>query len=427
MNIFQDFISEQSFSSHIIDNLGIYDVNIYSRQMEEDIDVLEYILMHIYCGKDYLKKKGIFISEKLNALRPIIKTKNQMNKATFFDLICSALSEIRDSHLVFSLPYFQKTHCFCIHNTAYFSDIVLKEDYDKYIVVSSNDSSAQSGDSITDVDERLFQTSEGLLLYGVLSEKPIRSIKCICEGKQINLNVSPIPEKQILGKEIWSYQKHNDIDIITLSRLTTFNATEEHEMESLIAFGKELRASQKIILDLRGNRGGNSEYAIRFIKNLNGNAQLNLNYAKLISQGSRLAELSLYAEHLDNYNKVRKEILSDPVSNWRFSDQCSISEPKYKNKLVVLTDRNTASSAEIMLKCIKDNIPQSVIIGENTSGTLNTGDVRYFYLPNSMIFLNIPTALFAGIFEEGTGFYPDIWSKDDALQSAIDYLSQNSC
>lgn len=423
MNIYQDFISEQSFSSHIISNLGIYDPSIYREQMEEDIAVLEYILTHIYSGKDYLKKKGINISEKLNDAKTIIKSHNRMNKVGFFDLLCSTLNEVKDSHLVFSLPHLQKTHRFCVHNTVYFSKIVLQKEGDRYVVVQSNDVSVKNGDIITATDECIFKTTNDLLLYGVLSEKPIQGAICICEGKEIHLSVSPVPEKQMSDDKLWSYHKYNDIDIITISRLTTFNADEEHEMEHLIALGKECRSSQKIILDLRGNRGGNSEFARRFIENLNGNARLNLNYAKLNTQASRLAELSHYADNLGNYNELRKGIILDPISKWQLSEQQPIAEAQYKNKLVVLTDRNTASSAEIMLKCIKDNIPQSVIIGENTSGTLNTGDVRYFYLPNSLIFLNVPTAIFAGIFEEGTGFYPDIWSKDDALQSAIDYLS----
>lgn len=152
---------------------------------------------------------------------------------------------------------------------------------------------------------------------------------------------------------------------------------------------------------------------------------MNLDYAKLNTQGSRLAEISLYTENLDDYKKVREEILLDSNSEWKCSKPSPVGDGQFKNQLVVLIDRNTASSAEIMLKCIKDNIPQSIIIGENTSGTLNTGDIRYYYLPNSLIFLNIPTAIFAGIFEEGTGFYPDFWSKDDAMKSAMDYLSQN--
>ncbi len=426
-SLYGNYISEYRFTSSVNNGIRIYDVNIYASQMEEDIDALEYVLNNIYSGKDFLEKRGISISERLNEIKAKIKSVKSMNKVNFFELLCSALEGIKDSHLVFSLPYFEKTHRFCTHNTVYFVDIVLQKSNNSYVVVDSQDSSVKCGDVISSIDEGfLFKTIDGKLLYGVFSSKPIKSIICDCSGKKIQLNAFPAPLKQISDTDLWSHNRCNGIDIITIHSLAAFNIEEKQSAEKLVALGKELKNSKKIILDLRGNRGGDSEIAKRFIENLNGSAHINLNYAKLNSQGSRLAEISLYAKDLDDYNKAREEILHSPISEWQCSKPQLVCDGQFKNQLVVLTDRNTASSAEIMLKGIKDNIPQSIIIGENTSGTLNTGDVRYFYLPNSLIFLNIPTAIFAGIFEEGTGFYPDFWSKDDAMNSAIDFLSQNN-
>jgi len=339
--------------------------------------------------------------------------------------LCSALDDVKDSHLVFSLPYFEKTHRFCAHNTVYFADIVLQKNNDDYVAVISHDPSVKCGDVITIEEKCLFKTIDGKFLYGIFSEKPIQTVICNCAGKKVQLNVFPAPLKQISDTDLWSYNRCDGIDIVTIRSLAAFSVDEKQDMEKLVALGRELKKSPKIILDLRGNSGGDSEIARRFIENLNGNAYMNLNYAKLNTQGSRLAEISLYAKNLDEYEKVREEILLDASSEWQCTEPYPVCDGQFKNQLVVLTDRNTASSAEIMLKCIKDNIPQSIIIGENTSGTLNTGDIRYYYLPNSLIFLNIPTAIFAGIFEEGTGFYPDFWSKDDAMQLAMLYHKYN--
>lgn len=425
-DLYNDYISERHFKSTIKSNVGIFDVNIYTTQMEEDIEALAYILDNIYSGRDFLEKKGVSISEKLNDLKEEIKSVRSMNKASFFKCLCSALDDIKDSHLVFTLPYFENMHLFCSHNTVYFANIVLQKSNDDYIVVSSEDSLVKCGDIITAEEDRILKTTDGNFLYGVFSEKPIKTATCNCAGEKVELNVSPVPLKQASGTDLWSYNCCNGIDIVTIHTLAPFSTDEEQKMERLVDLGKELKMSQKIILDLRGNSGGDSEIARRFIENLNGCASMNLNYAKLNTQGSRLAEISIYAENLDDYKKAREKILLDPDSEWQCSAHNPVFDGDFKNQLIVLTDRNTASSAEIMLKCIKDNIPQSIIIGENTSGTLNTGDIRYYYLPNSLIFLNIPTAIFAGVFEEGTGFYPDFWSKNDALQSAIDFLSKNN-
>lgn len=423
LDLYNECISERYSASSVKRNVGIFDVNIYTSQMEEDIDALVYILDNIYSGKYLLEKKGISISERLNALKEKIKSVRSMNKASFFKCLCSALDDIKDSHLVFSLPYFENTHRFCSHNTVYFANIVLQKNNDDYVVVASDDSSVKCGDIITAEEDCIFKTIDGKFLYGIFSEKPIQTATCNCAGEKVQLNVSSVPLKQTSGTDLWSYNCCNGIDIVTIHTFAPFCTDEEQTMEKLVTLGKELKMSPKIILDLRGNSGGDSEVVRRFIENLNGCASMNLNYAKLNTQGSRLAEISIYAENLDDYRKAREEILLDSGSEWQCSEPNLVCNGQFKNQLIVLTDRNTASSAEIMLKCIKDNIPQSIVIGENTSGTLNTGDIRYYYLPNSLIFLNIPTAIFADIFEEGTGFCPDFWSRNDALQLAIDFLS----
>ncbi len=425
MDVYQNFISDKESISNVKNNVKVFDINIYPEQMKEDISVLEYILCNIYSGKDFLKKRGIIVSDKLNAAKLKIDAVSFMNKVDFFNLLCSALSEIEDDHLVFTLPHFDQSHHFCTHNTVYFADLVLQKNGDKYIVVTSNDSSIKCGDIIESEEDRLYATVGSQFLYGVFSKKNIQTTTCICNGKETKINVFSIPVQKS-SSDMWSYSKHQDIDIVTIHRFTSFNEAEEQEMNNLISLGSKLKESKKIILDLRGNYGGNSQYVQRFIENLNGSAVLNLNYAKLNTQGSRLAEISLYANDLLNYEDIKKEILSDPVSRWQCSEIQPIQDAQYKNELILLTDRRTASSAEIMIKCVKDNIPQSIVIGENTSGTMNTGDIRYFYLPNSMIFLDIPTAIFAGIINEGTGFIPDYWSKDDAMQSAINYLTARS-
>ena len=97
----------------MLENIGVYDINIFSEQMIEDINALEYILNCIYSGSEILLHKGISISETLNTVRNQLKSVQVMNCAEFFDLLCGALRDIRDSHLVFTLPYFCKNHSSC--------------------------------------------------------------------------------------------------------------------------------------------------------------------------------------------------------------------------------------------------------------------------------------------------------------------------
>jgi len=77
----------------------------------------------------------------------------------------------------------------------------------------------------------------------------------------------------------------------------------------------------------------------------------------------------------------------------------------------------------LFVKLCKNHLNNCIIMGENTKGCMNTGDIRYFYLPNSLSFLSIPTARFPNIFEEGIGFIPDYWIDNaDPINCIVKWL-----
>ncbi len=405
----------------MLKDLAVFDINIFREQMMEDVDTLEYILEEVYSGFESLNKRGLSVRGMLNGLREQLSSTSVMNVAEFFDLICEALQAIRDSHLIFSLPYFDKRHSFCAHSTVYLADVILKKEGNDYFVLSSSDEKVTCGSKIEIETEYLFKASKSEFLIGKFGEETLREIPLCLNGREIGVNISPATEKTQSSGPLWKHTFCNGADIVEIRSLAAFSEDEKQELEKLVSLGKSLKDASKVIVDLRGNKGGDSEFARRFIENLNGQAVLNLNYAKRDSPGSRLAEVCFYAQSKKDYDRIRTEILMDQQSDWKVAERKPIEVGEFKNALLILTDRNTASSAEIMVKCLRDNIPQSVVIGENTSGTLCTGDIRYYYLPNSKIFLNVPTAVFSGILEEGVGLLPDYWCKGDALKFAIGF------
>ena len=421
-NIFGKFINKEEYNAKIDDNIMIFDTNIFFPQAVEDLNSLENILISSYSGKDYLEKQGFNISEKLRILKDKFTGDGKINKADFFHMICYALKDIKDYHLVFKLPYFNKSFEFCKHNTLYFADIVIEQREDDYIVCESEYKEIEVGSIIYPEKENLRATFNNRFLYGIFSEIPIVNMNISLKTKDLTVIVKSLSIENNI-QHIWDKKRILDIDIVKVQRLATFNEHEKTEMQEFISYGKELRNSKRLIIDLRGNGGGDSYYARNFIENLNDAAVLDLNYAKLNTQASRLAEISFYAENEKDYDDKKHEILKDTSAFWTYlPKQEGKIQGTFKGELYVLTDRGTGSSAEIMIKCLRDNIPQTIIVGENTCGKLNTGDPRYFILPNSAIFLNIPTAIFADIFTEGTGFLPDIWVNGDALDALLHNL-----
>lgn len=123
----------------------------------------------------------------------------------------------------------------------------------------SEDPSVKCGDIITAEEARLFPTADGQLLYGVFSRQRIQTATCVCNGREVRLNVFPVPAKRS-DSSIWSYEKYQDIDVVTIHRFAVFGEAEEQDMARLISLGSQLRKSKKMIIDLRGNSGGDSEY-----------------------------------------------------------------------------------------------------------------------------------------------------------------------
>jgi hypothetical protein len=422
-DIFNKYINEENYNAKIDDNIIIFDKNIFFSQAIEDLNSLENILISSYSGNDYLEKQGFHISEKLKIVKDKFTGNGKINKVDFFDLICDALKEIKDYHLVFNLLYFNKAFAFCEHNTLYFADIVIERQNSDYIICESGYKEIEIGSIIYPQKENLRPTFNNKFLYGVFSETSISNININLKYKDVTVTVRSLPIKNNI-KNIWEKQNVFDTDIVKINRFRTSNEQEKAEMQEFIAYGKKLRNSKRLIIDLRGNGGGDSQNARNFIENLNGTAIFDLNYAKLDTQASRLAEISFFDEYNDEneYNDKRREILKDSSAFWSCMPKQEKTKGTFEGELYILTDRGTGSSGEIMIKCLKDNIPQTIIVGENTCGILNTGDSREFILPHSLMLLSIPTAIFADIFIEGTGFLPDIWVNGDALDALLHHI-----
>ena len=382
--------------------IGVFNIEINKKQALEDLDILKYILLTAYSEMETLIKKGFDIDKCFDNLKNSILKHETINTKDFFEqIINSSLNRIKDFHLIFSNPYFNLRHVFCQHSQIYFSDIYVdKNEADKY---DDNDLFPAISDN-------------GTLKYiiGKMSDTPIDSMTITVSNELLQVPLHECKIKDLSkNTDLYSIYKIKNFDVIKCSRLTYFNDKEHKSLLEFSEYGKTLKNSKGIILDLRGNMGGDSHIALNFLKNLNTTAEFNFEYYKLDSLLSRLSELTINGYEYTELQFKREEYYSDIQSNWKSSEKADIVKGTYNNPFVILTDAETASSAEIFIKLCKNHINNCVIVGENTKGCLNTGDIRYFYLPNSLTFLNIPTARFPDIFEEGVGFIPDYWIDND--------------
>ena len=79
-----------------------------------------------------------------------------------------------------------------------------------------------------------------------------------------------------------------------------------------------------------------------------------------------------------------------------------------------------------MFYCKKYLGKNAIIIGENTLGCIEYGNVYYYTLPNSRLSFHVSAATYGPSFNtfsnwhgEGKGIYPDIWATDEDMLETI--------
>ena len=415
-----------------VESMGLYNIRISREQALEDLDILEYLLNTAYSGIEMARKRGVIFTGCIDKVRAAIRSADSVNTVEFFQAIVETLEEIRDFHLVFSLSSFDRRHVFCKHRYACFADVIvgdLQKDR-RCTVLFSSHPGLNRGVSIRPPEDSLFPTLPDIhgerFLIGKMSDGIVEKIPIEVEKKTIDLPVHRCRMGET-GTEnaLWSACRIGDVELVRCHRLTSFSDNEHMRLRALADYGKTLRVARTIVLDLRDNSGGDSSIAAEFIRNLNDFGESHLRYRKLDSLPSRLSELTMRGLSGQAFSAQREACLRDDRTAWREGPAIGKQKGSYKGRLILLTNAQTASSAEIFVKICRESVSDCTVIGENTKGCLNTGDTRYFFLPHALIFINIPTAEFVDVFEEGVGFLPDLWLDGNEPVSAImEWISQ---
>ncbi|MCL2573641.1 MAG: S41 family peptidase [Defluviitaleaceae bacterium] len=201
----------------------------------------------------------------------------------------------------------------------------------------------------------------------------------------------------------------------------------EHAV-TFISFAEQLRYEPVVIVDIRGNIGGNSLLPVRWLHTLTGEI-VPSNFVSLNTQE--------YDPALFEFNPNNQ--FQNPPDTWSyfrafepFGDGYTLShnEPRRivqrEQTLILLTDRGTLSAAEAFVD-MAFNITNTLVIGTATAGML-AFDATYsnLFLPNTGIAFGLGRTMMLwpeGHFAEGVGIQPDIWVDGDAMAAALALIS----
>ena len=227
-------------------------------------------------------------------------------------------------------------------------------------------------------------------------------------------------------------------------------------LKKFVADAAKLRSEKILVLDIRGNGGGNSSWGTQWIKALYGDSvdiptpsnkvwasQRNVAHYERFFAGlaeketsveSDIKERKMFIDSLKN--KLGEFVPVCGSATESLSHGSKISKNfLYNGKLYVVIDWRNFSSAEIFIQELKA-MPGVKLIGLSTDASTIYGDIRFEVTPSGLMF-TVPTKVFFKSFHDrksGESILPHIRVKydveeellgKDSIMRQVDLLIQN--
>lgn len=427
-------------------------------QAAADTEFLFDYLKYGYSGYGYFGGDAVFLPMKetiLSELRTAGKTTGGIiSAADYKELLYQYLSTvISDGH--FSVNGMQlleaKGMCYLSDNllfqqddTGYFTMIDGEKAYLSVIAPNSVKKLADAGMEVS-LSDQLKKGNLEVLVKPTLDEHGrLAYILCFSSAQQtddvtidvvFNKETKPFTQTIQLNRVKWEFYLHDmnrqlfeedkiyhlyEKDGVKIVEMRAFFSPSDDiiQLEQFAADASSLRGEDYLILDLRRNGGGNSHYAMQWIKNFTGTKEDSIGLgwgATLLSQTVRSTIPKSYGpEALSEFDSA-KQTLSGAFPGWNAgkvtTSSVAIDPFPNQTKVFVITDLAVGSAAENLITFLQrtENV---VFVGTNTWGVSTFGNVRPIYLPNSHMEVNSSYNLSVlpdlAPFE-GIGYQPDLW------------------
>jgi hypothetical protein len=221
-----------------------------------------------------------------------------------------------------------------------------------------------------------------------------------------------------------------------------FATTHPGLTETFIASADTAKTYASIVLDLRGNPGGDPGYFFQWAHRLGAKGHLVIPALAHVSSFAADAMQNNYFEHLlhmpgldaqlrqsyaDAIAPLKKAIKRDlalgDVARWEPADlnatPFEVPLPgTFEGNIRILVDDRCYSACEMVTYLARQMQNVSVLSESNTGGLVRGGDATPFVMPNSTLLAFVPTGIVARpdtYATEGAGFAPDVWLDAAAM------------
>ena len=408
---------------------------ISAQQAAEDVERLFYLFSHGYSGYAFFNEHGEFEQAKERILQEL-STKSSWSSNAFSSLLHDHLSFIVDCHM--KIGDFQ----YASHQDFWYDtrlELTLESggyefaaDGTAYTVVSIN-----GADPAPFVLPSLNHQGEPIYRLGLLSSAEPAPLLLTAANEtgerqfEIELQRSNFT---YFSEDIF---REDIIGGIPVVRVRSFSDRYADALNQFVKTASSHRGEPVIIVDIRGNHGGNERWPIDWIRRLTGKRAESVfifseltNKTTMASRANVFAYLydrtpstMIYKNDAERHTKIAEAFESGTrQSNWVGPYFPLVPLIPNDTTVILVVNGSTASAGEglIMRLSQAENV---VLVGENSMGCLTFGNSGAHQLPHSklMVWLPINFGLYLDKgFREEEGLMPDLWvPAADAVNYAV--------
>lgn len=371
-------------------------VPVTVEEARSDVDLAFRLLRHSYGAYDYFGGDGVFLPLKEAALAALPEegtvSPEELEKA-----LADALGPVLvDGHFSIGGTFFQEIHR---QYTYYVPDLYFDdpEGLDPDLVKPTIDEEGRL--RLTLAVTATPEAAESLLPEAAAIQGINVALSWKQDGTTGNRGEDVFKESTFL----------NGVPLLTSTLMMADSEQQQEQLERLATCGGEYADAPVLVLDLRGNIGGNSGYIESWFAGYTGQAaSTRAARAIKLSPLNRQLYLTYIAPLMD---------MPEVSSLWWKTTSPGTVTPR-EGLTLVLQDKGTGSSGETAVRLMR-TVENTLTIGGCTSGSCLTPNVFSFYLPHSGVTVRFGTGL--GLYEDmtnrdGKGWVPDLWVPSGQAQ-----------
>jgi len=414
--------------------------HITIQEAKEDVEYLFYLLSRGYSGYGYFKTEGDFDQAK-NNIRGELETRSTLSSRDFSELIYKHLNFIHDGHFRVGYNMYYQHKDFWYDKT-----FEIWKTGEGYYFISDNKKW-----KILEINGKTPESygfpslnSKGKPIYrlGVLSQSDPEPLILKAKDDNNNGKTFEIPLYHSTSRSTGTFEESN-ISGVPIISVRTFSNSYIDQLEMFLQTAEKYRGESYLILDIRDNGGGSSEWGRRWIEKFTGyDPKWYFTTTAFFSKTTIMGHINSLKQSLENYpnNEIYKQHLEShekqlddfEKNNYTpyWSELCfptNIQMIPNTTKLIVLIDGRIYSAGEKFIGYLRQ-VENVIFVGENSGGIGVFGENTLHQLPNSKFSVYLPSKLFfpadlKNVEEEGLS--PDLWvPADDALSYVLEAIEK---